>query len=386
MPTTSRLHAMTWLLWAVAAAVTLQLATSPVYVVLVIAVAIAVFEAHRSDHTLARALPVLVGIGVAFATIRVVLTALTTHTGLPDTTWFTVPEFTLPRLLGGFTVGGAIEGAVVLDAAAQGLVVVGIMTVFGVFNAVASHHELLQSMPRAFHVPGLVVTVALAFVPSTMEAIAAVREADRARTGGRVVRRGRLLRLTVPIVESGLERAMALAESMDSRGFARLDPEPAEEVASWLGLGSLLALGGALLALVGGRSAGSDGAADLVAPALGALGVALLGGAVLLSSSATRTTRYRPRRLARVDAAIAAAVLLAPAGIVALDALGNDTLHWVAYPVQVPAFSIPVACCIGLLAAPRAVRAAPLAGTEAEADLEARGGRDAAAPISEPVA
>ena len=56
MPTSNPLHAVTWLLWAVAAAATLQLAGSPVYVVLVIAIALAVFEAHRLDTTLARAL------------------------------------------------------------------------------------------------------------------------------------------------------------------------------------------------------------------------------------------------------------------------------------------------------------------------------------------
>ena len=43
---------------------------------------------------------------------RVVLTALTTHTLAPGTTsddvWFTLPQATLPRIMGGFTVGGPI--------------------------------------------------------------------------------------------------------------------------------------------------------------------------------------------------------------------------------------------------------------------------------------
>ena len=75
--------------------------------------------------------------------------------------------------------------------------------------------------PRAFFELGLVIVVALAFVPSTLAAIHDVRDADRARTGGKVVRRGRLLRQVVPVLELGLERAVTLAESMDSRGFAR---------------------------------------------------------------------------------------------------------------------------------------------------------------------
>jgi len=52
-----------------------------------------------------------------------------------------------------------------------------------------------------------------------------VRDADRARTGGKVMRRGRLLRQVVPVLELGLERAVTLAESMDSRAFARAGRE-----------------------------------------------------------------------------------------------------------------------------------------------------------------
>ena len=80
------------------------------------------------------------------------------------------------------------------------------------------------------------IVVALAFVPSTLAAIHDVRDADRARTGGRVVRRGRLLRQVVPVLELGLERAVTLAESMDSRGFARTGPSPRDRAAGWWGV------------------------------------------------------------------------------------------------------------------------------------------------------
>ena len=136
MRTTSPLHAVTWLLWAVCAASAIQLAPSPVYVLLVIAVTALVVEAHRIDSTLARAFPLLVATGVCFAVLRVVLTALTTHTsGSSVTILFTLPQGTLPRILGGFTVGGTIESAVVAQAAAEGLAIIGILAAFGAFNA-----------------------------------------------------------------------------------------------------------------------------------------------------------------------------------------------------------------------------------------------------------
>ena len=63
MHTTSPLHAVTWLLWALAAAACVQLAPSPVYVALVTAIAFLVVSVHRLDGTLARAFPILVTLG-----------------------------------------------------------------------------------------------------------------------------------------------------------------------------------------------------------------------------------------------------------------------------------------------------------------------------------
>lgn len=366
MRTTSPLHALTWLVWAAAAAASVQLAPNPLYVALVLAIAALVVSTHRLDTQLARAFPLLVGLGVAFGLIRVVLTALTTHSpaidGPPEHLWFTLPTATLPRLLGGFTVGGTIEGDVVLYAAAQAFAVVGILGAFGAFNAVASHHELVQAAPRAFHVPGLILTVALAFVPATVTAVADAREADRARTGGRVVRRGRLVRLTVPIVETGLERAVALAESMDARGFARAPRGRDDTAAAWLGLGAVLALGGAFVALIG--------RADTAAAAAGVAGVLALVGAVVLASRAAGTSRYRPRRLAGVDWAVGAAVVAAPLGLAALSTIGDRQLAWIVPPLAFPSFSLLPVLCLALLAVPVAVPPRPVATAPTTSPLE----------------
>lgn len=364
MRTTSPLHALTWLVWAVAAAASVQLAPNPLYVTLVLAICFLVVAAHRLDTTLARAFPILVGLGVAFAVLRVVLTALTTHSptvdGPPEHLWFTLPQATLPRLLGGFTVGGTIEGDVVLYAAAQAFAVVGILGAFGVFNAVASHHELVASAPRAFHEPGLIVSVGLAFVPSTMAAVGAAREADRARTGGRVVRRGRLVRLAVPIVESGLERAVALAESMDARGFARQRAGRADRVAGWLGLVGMLALSAGFLALIARNRAAVWGGA--------VVGLAALGAAVVLAGRAQRRTRYRPRTLGRLDAAVMGAVLVAPAGLGLLTTVFDRDLFWTTVPLRFPSFSPLAALCLAALATPILVAPTGVgAGTGADA-------------------
>ena len=98
------------------------------------------------------------------------------------------------------------------------------------------------------------MVVALAFVPSTLAAIHDVRDADRARTGGRVVRRGRLLRQIVPVLELG-PRTRGHARRVDGRPRASRAPAPSrrDRAAGWWGVASLLALGGAFVALVGQR-------------------------------------------------------------------------------------------------------------------------------------
>jgi len=205
-----------------------------------------------------------------------------------------------------------------------------------------------------------VVTVALAFVPSTVTAVRAVREADRARTGGRVVRRGRLLRLTVPILETGMERAVSLAESMDSRGFARRAPTGADQAAAWCGLVSLLALAGAFVALVGGANA--------LAVALGLVGGAALAAAVLLASRTGRA-RYRPTPMTAGDWGLVAAAVAAPAVVGLLALVGDHTLTWSATTLDLPRFNLLVALALVGLAAPAFSR--PAARSRAKASTVA---------------
>ena len=229
-----------------------------------------------------------------------------------------------------------------IQSAAQAFAVVGVMAAFGAFNSVVSHHELLQSAPAAFHEPGLVVTVALALVPSTIAATRAVREADRARTGGRIARRGRLVRLVVPVLESGMERAVGLAESMDARGFGHDAGGPADRAAGWLGLGGLLALGGSIVALVGRTGA--------MASVLAVAGAGLVVAAVATTSLGRRRARYRHRRPTVRDGAMALAAVATPVGLVLLGA-GDGGTTW-AVTGGLPPFDPRAALALVGLAAP----------------------------------
>jgi energy-coupling factor transport system permease protein len=341
--TTRPWHSVAWLVWALAGAATVQLAPSPVYVVLVIGIAWLIVEVHAPDGPYRRAFPALLAVGVVFALIRVVISALTAHSGIDVIV--TLPEVTMPRLLGGFTVGGTVEAGVVFQSLAQGFAIVGMLAVFGAFNAIASHYELVQSSPRAFHELGVVTTVALAFVPSTIESVSAVREADRARTGGRSIRRGRILRSIVPVLERGMERAVSLSESMDARGFGFEGGTRGDQAAGWCGLGALLSLAGAFVALVGRARPAAIG--------LGLGGVVLLVIAAVLASGHTRDRRrYRHRRMASADWVVVACALAAPLLVGLLGFGGEDSLIWTTSPLEWPTFEPLVAVALVPLLAP----------------------------------
>ena len=338
------LHAITWLVWALAAAAAVELAPNPAYVAVVIVICAVVVAAHGRGDGLARAFPLLVAVGVSFAVLRIGLTVATTHGLHPDHVLFTTPSFTLPRLLGGFEVGGTVELAVLLQAAAESFTIVGIMAVFGAFNAVVSHHELVRSAPRAFYEPGLVVTVAVAFVPATIATVQRVREADLARTGGRRAGRGRMLRLSVPVLETGMEQAMSLAESMDARGFAAQGGGPAEQTAGWLLIVGLLSLAGSFVALVGRAGA--------VAGFTAAVGVAALATAAVVASRAAERSRYRPRPMAGADRVVCIVSLIAPAVLIVLAAGHDHSLVWSATPLHLPGLNAVALLALMALAIP----------------------------------
>lgn len=337
-----RWHAITWLVWAIAAAWSIQLAPNPLDVLVVIAIAWLVVTVHGGDGPFARAFPVLVWLAVAFGLLRVVLTAATTHAS--EHILFSTPSFTLPEVLGGFTVGGDVNSTILLQAVAESLVVVGIIAVFGAFNAVVSHYELVQLAPRAFHELGLVVVVALAFVPSTITAVHDVGEADRARTGGRIVRRGRLVRRMVPVLESGLERAVTLSESLDSRGFGFGGATGRERGAGWIGTASLLALGGGFVALVA--------RADTLAITLGIAGAVGLVAAVRVAAGGARRATYRRRRMTPADWWCCGASAFAPLALAALSIAGDDTLVWSVSPLRWPSLGLLPLLALGALLAP----------------------------------
>jgi hypothetical protein len=149
---------------------------------------------------------------------------------------------------------------------------------------------------------------------------------------------------------------------MDARGFARSGATALDRVAGWLGLAGLLALAASFLALIGRQNPLSIG--------LAAGGSAALVAAVVAASSGPRPTRYRPRRLARLDLAVMALVAICPVGVSVLAVQGQGTLRWSTSPLEFPPVSPSVLALLAFLAVPCAVK--PTRTAVVEPSVEAR--------------
>ncbi len=115
---------------------------------------------------------------------------------------------------------GTVDASSVAFAALEGARLATLLVVFGTFNAVTDPFGVVRLAPRRFHEPALAAALALSIAPRTVSMVGRVREAQRLR-GLQTSRWRTLPTLALPVLETGMEEAVTLAESMDSRGHGR---------------------------------------------------------------------------------------------------------------------------------------------------------------------
>lgn len=260
------LHPGAWIAWLTSICVFAFVVTNPLYLVLTL---LAVLVVHLSfppdDSPLGRAVRVFLMVGLVLLAVRVLFIGLLPNPG--RTTLFVLPQLQTPRWFGGLELGGPVSAEVLAGAVNEGLRFIVVLVAFGVFNARADLTGLLRTVPPVFRDVGLIVSIAVAFVPGVMRTLRDVRDAQRLR--GEWGFRRLAPTLVVPVLGLSLERALLLAESMDARGYGRGGTTRAPmmgRVFMWSGLGLLvLSITGWIwgLRVVGGMAA-ALGAAALV--------------------------------------------------------------------------------------------------------------------------
>lgn len=201
------LDARAWILWLAAAVIITMLAGSPFYTLLIL-LAARVVGVVCGQNEAGLSLP-LARIGVIILTVTAVFNALMVHIG--QTVLFRLPP-------GWLWIGGPITMEAVVYGLGNGLILLALLVIFTTLNNVLSTAELVRLTPPALRDLGVVLLIALTYLPETTRQLRRIREAQAIR--GHQIRGWRDWRpVLIPLLIGGLERAMGVAEAMVSRGY-----------------------------------------------------------------------------------------------------------------------------------------------------------------------
>ncbi|WP_210502613.1 energy-coupling factor transporter transmembrane component T [Nocardioides xinjiangensis] len=334
------LHPLAWWSWAIGLATAASLTTNPLLLLLLMGSATVVVVARRSGHPFGRSFRLYAALAAATVVLRVVFRILFGGQEVGNVL-LDLPEVPLPDWAAGIRLLGPITSEALLAGLYDGLRLAAIILCVGAANALANPKRLLASVPPALYEIGTALVVAVTIFPQLADSARRVRAAQALR-GGTTTGVGRLRRFLVPVLEDALERSLALAAGMDTRGYGRSGGAATRE--RWL-TGGLLLL--ALTGICVGTYAWLDPTAPrvLALPMLGAgVGVAVLG--LVSAGRRVQRTRYRP------DPWRAAELSTLAVGLV-VAVLGWYVGHAqvvVAYPqVDVVPYLSPLALAVGVL-------------------------------------
>ena len=325
-------HPGAWWLWALGLATAASRTTNPWLLLLIVAVAGHVVTARRSDAPWARSFAVFLKLGLVVLLIRVVAQVLFGSVGSGQVL-VELPEVPLPAWAAGVTLGGAVTDVALAAAVTDGLRLATVLACIGAANALANPRRLLASAPAALYEVGVAVVVALSFAPSLVTSVQRIRSARRLR--GRPDRGLRsIISVAMPVLEDALERSLALAAAMDSRGYGRRAGVSAGERRRTAVL-TLTGLGGVLVGLYGLLDGTGPGWLGL--PVL-LVGVGVAAAALRSAGRDAVRTRYRPDPWATPEWITAGAGVLAALGGIATSLTAPAAL----LPDPLPLASIPL--------------------------------------------
>jgi len=294
------LHPVAWWLWAIGLAAAASFTTNPLILLLLIGVAALAVSLRRSEQPWGRSFRLYLLLGVWILVIRVAFRVVFGGWG-GGRVLLDLSEIPLPDWVAGITLFGPLHSEALLFALYDGLRLATIVICVGAANSMANPKRLLRSVPPALYEIGTALVVAVTILPQLADSARRVRSAQRLRAGT-TARVGRLRRFLVPVLEDALERSLALAAGMDTRGYGRsADAAPAQRRLT----GVLMLLG------LGGICVGTYAVLDTTAPRILALPMLGLGVAVALvgmrsAGRRVQRTRYRPDPWRWPEAAVVA--------------------------------------------------------------------------------
>lgn len=251
-----------------------------------------------------------------------------------------LPAVPMPDWAAGITLLGPVTAESLLSGLYDGMRLAAILICVGAANTLANPRRLLAGLPAALYEVGTAVVIALSLFPQLAESLQRVRRARRLRgEPGKGI--GALRRIVVPVLEDAVDRSLALAASMDARGYGRAGRAgPSERRLT----GALLV--GALIGLCVGSYAVLDATLpEMLGTPMLISGVALAVLGLWSAGRRVHRTRYRPDRWRLPDVLTA----LTGVAVVAVMTLGVERRPDVAIPDPAVAPALSLLCLMAVL-------------------------------------
>ena len=307
------LHPTTWWLTGLLLAVFAGLSTNWIVLLATSALAVSAIALFREIENRRFSLRFYLILALAIILIRLVFRVIFNFSDGADDVVLRLPEIEITLgSLGGVRLFGAVSGESLFQAATDGLRLAAIVLSVGMANSLADPRKLLKSTPGVLYEIATSIAIALNLAPQIIESLKRVLSARKLRGASRGL--GALAGIVIPVLEDTVDKSLALAASMDARGFGRdagvsILQKQISRMASLVGLLSVAF--GIFLLLLSSQTQ-TWGIVAMVS------GIALIALSLWVSSRGRARSTYRKQPKTIADAA----AIVSVAGLVATALLG----------------------------------------------------------------
>lgn len=336
------LHPWAWWCWAIGIGFAVNGTTNPLLLAFVTVGMVAVVIARRSDSPWARSVRAYLILAAFVIGMRILFQVLL-GAGGGSTVLFALPEIPLPEWAAGIRLGGAVTAEALAFTLYDALRLAVMLLCIGAANALANPRQALRSVPAALYEASVAVVIALSVAPQLIESGQRVRRARRLR-GDRARGLRALGAVALPVLADAIERSIALAAGMESRGFARTRGLSVRGTLPLMLASVMVALLGAFLLL------STD--ARWLATALLVIGIAGSAWGLRRAGARLAVTRYRPHPWTWRASAVAAAGVLSAAVVLTSSRLQPLAFNPTTNPLVWPDLTWPMLVVVALVLAP----------------------------------
>lgn len=349
------LHPWAWWCWAIGVGIAVSGTTNPLLLALIATAMLVVVLLRRSDAPWARSVRAYLLLALFVIGMRVLFRILLGG-GQGETVLFTLPSVPLPAWAAGIQLGGAVTAEALASTLFEAFRLAVMLLCVGAANALANPRQALRSVPAALYEASVAVVIALSVTPQLIESAQRVRRARRLR-GESTTSLKAMASLAMPVLADAIDRSLALAAGMESRGFARTRGLPVRGTLPVMLASSAAATMGVFLLL----------STDYWQLAGWLLVGGLIGAGLGLRAAGAwlRVTTYRPVPWRLTETLVATSGVLAAALVLGLGWLDPDALNPAVAalldplallpstdPLEWPRVTAPMIVVVGLVLAP----------------------------------